>query len=34
MAMATVFPGAPPTASAVVDSSAAALLTLMSPMNP
>ena len=33
-AMATVFPGAHPTASAVVDSSAAAPLTLMSPMNP
>ena len=33
-AMVTVFPGASPTASAVVDSSAAAPLTLMSPMNP
>ena len=33
-AMATVFLGAHPTASAVVDSSAAALLALMSPMNP
>ena len=33
-AMATVFPGVYPTASAVVDSSAAAPLTLMSPMNP
>ena len=34
MAMVTVFPGVYPTASAVVDSSAAAPLTLMSPMNP
>ena len=34
MAMATVFPGAHPTASAVVESSAAAPLTMMSPMNP
>ena len=33
-AMATVFPGAHPTASAVVDSSAAASLTLMSPITP
>ena len=32
-AMATVFPGVYPTASAVVDSSVAAPPTLMSPMN-
>ncbi|MED9900160.1 MAG: hypothetical protein UFM30_05090 [Bacteroidales bacterium] len=33
-AMATVFPGVCPAAIAAVDSSAAAPLTLMSPMNP
>ena len=32
-AMVTVFPGASPTASAVVESSVAAPPTLMSPMN-